>query len=64
MTIIRANMQEHVTTIRMNVVADKSPTFFVRTVLTSWGMLVNIPVAVPIQVRSCDGSMVLTPKDY
>jgi len=58
MTIIRTSMQEQVTTMRMNVVGDKSPTFLVRIVFVSWGMLVNIPVTVPTQLRICESSMV------
>jgi hypothetical protein len=63
MTIIRASRQKQVITIRTNVVGDRSSTLFVLTVLTSWGILVNMPVTVPIQLKSCDNSMSLSPKD-
>ena len=61
MAIARTNRQEQVTNIRLNVVAERSPVFLVLTVLTSWGMPMNIPVAVPTQLNTCDSSMILTP---
>jgi hypothetical protein len=48
----------------MNVIGDRSPTFFVRIVLASWGMLVSIPVVVPILPMSCESSMIYLPKIF
>jgi len=61
MAIARTNRHEQVIKIRTNVVAERSLVFFVLSVLTSWGIPMNIPVADPIQLNTCDNSMILTP---
>ena len=59
MAIIRTSMQEQEATMRKKVTGDKSPVLFVRIVLASCGMVVSIPVPVPIQLRICESSMVV-----
>lgn len=63
MAIARTNRQEQVIKIRMNVVAERSLAFLVLIVLTSCGIPMSVPVAVPTQLNTCDNSMILSPKD-
>lgn len=58
MATARANRQEQVIRIRMNVATERSFAFFVLIVLTSWGIPTDIPMAVPIQLKTCDTSIV------
>lgn len=60
MAIDRTNRHEQLIKLRINVVVERSPAFFVLIVFTSWGIPINIPVADPIQLNTCDHSMILT----
>jgi hypothetical protein len=60
MAIALTNKHEQLIKLRTNVVAERSPAFFVLAVLTSWGIPMKIPVVDPIQLNTCDNSMILT----